>query len=292
MHDVIDTVRILGDFILDPFEEKALGNSVDGRHRMMAAGFRAIVDFPRPLEVMLSEVYRDRPHRLQRSGPMHSGEFRVWLATGSETHMKKSIRRVIRRWTARSANEIAADDIPFGYFTLRQAGHLCGYEPEALRVVLKLKRPKAWAAYVDVPRIDPETMAWLVKHVGGRIEECGLATALDVVFRELSPLRRSGLIETFVQTTGAIYGFFSPVEADRLVRKLLKRFDGGASATKRSLALPIADRELDVPAAELVVAVLDGRLAVVGTSPEARGLSRIHVDIDAAAGLNLPRWED
>ncbi|ESZ11020.1 hypothetical protein NKH89_13275 [Mesorhizobium sp. M0923] len=75
------------------------------------------------------------------------------------------------------------------------------------------------------------------------------------------------------------------------MRRLLKRFDGGEAASTRSLSLPIAARELDVPVAGLISAILDGRLRVAGTSPKALGLSRIRIDADAAATLTLLRWQ-
>lgn len=274
MHDVIDTVRIVGDFVLDPFEEKGLGNTVDGRHRLMAAGFRAIVDFPRPIESMLACVYRDRLDMLRPPHRMHSGEFRVWLATGKDMPMKKAIRRVIRRWTVRSAPEIGEDDIPFGYFTLRHAGNLCGYNHEALRVVLRLKRPKAWGWHVEMPRVDPETMAWLVRHVGGRIQDEHVADSLAIAFRELTPLRRQGLVDTFVQTTGAVYSFFSPDEAGRLVRRLLKSWNGRDVKGTRTVPLPGAVKELDVPVVRLVSAILDGSLDVSRVAPLRHEVSR------------------
>jgi hypothetical protein len=292
MHDVIDTVRIVGDFVLDPFEEKGLGNSVDGRHRLMAAGFRTIVDFPRPIETMLADVYRDRLDMLRPPHRMHSREFRVWLATGKDTPMKKAIRRAVRKWTIRFAPKIGDDDIPFGYFTLRHAGDLCGYNPEALRVVLRLKRPKAWSKHVEMPRVDPETMAWLVRHVYGSIGEGELASLLDVEFREISPLRSSGHIGTFVQATGAAYSFFSPDEADRLVRRLSKFWKGRHASCTAVLGLPKVARELDTPVTGLVSAILDRRLEVSGIAPEARGLSQILVDVEKATALSLTRWED
>lgn len=292
MHDVIDTVRIVGDFVLDPFEEKGLGNTVDGRHRLMAAGFKAIVDFPRPIETMLACVYRDRLDMLRPPHRMHSGEFRVWLATGKDMPMKKAIRRVIRKWTVRFAPEIGEDDIPFGYFTLRHAGNLCGYNHEALRVVLRLKRPNTWGRHVEMPRVDPETMAWLVRNVGGSIGDSELASLLDVEFRELGPLRRCQHVETFVQATGAAYSFFSPDEAGRLVRRLSKFWKGRHASGTMALGLPGAARELNTPVAGLVSAILDGWLKVSGIAPAARGLSQVLVDVEKAAALSLARWED
>lgn len=291
MHDVIDTVRIVGDFVLDPFEEMGLANTVDGRHRLMAAGFRAIVDFPRPIETMLAYVYRERLDMLRPPHRMHSREFRVWLATGKDMPMKKAIRRVIRKWTVRFAPEVGEGDMPFGYFTLFHAGNLCSYSPDALRVVLRLKRPKAWDRHLGMPRVDPETMAWLVCHVGGRIHDEHLAEKLGVAFMELAALRREGLVDTFVQTTGAVYSFFSPDEADRLVRRLLRFWNGREGHGRRTDPLPGAALELDVPVAGLVSAILDGRLDVSGIAPGSRGLSQVLVDVQSAAALSMPRWE-
>lgn len=290
MHDVMDAVRNLGGFVLDPFEEKGLGNSIEGRHQLMAAGFRAVVDFPRPIETMLAYVYRERLDMLRPPHRMHSGEFRVWLATGKDSPMKRAIRRVIRKWTARSVPEIRKDDIPFGYFTLRHVGDLCGFNDEALRVILRLKRPKAWARPSGMSRVDPETTAWLVRNVGGRLESGQLADELDIQLREFAQLRRRGFIDTFVQATGAIYSFFSPDEPDRLVRNLLRFQDDGGVAGARAVPMPVAASELDVPIAELVDAIIGGRLRVVGTASSAIGLSRILVDAEVASRLNLPRW--
>ncbi|WP_143748443.1 hypothetical protein [Mesorhizobium carmichaelinearum] len=150
---------------------------------------------------------------------------------------------------------------------------------------------RAWGRHVEMPLVDPETMAWLVRHVRESIGETELASLLDVEFRELGPLRRCQHVDTFVQATGAAYSFFSPDEPARLVRRLLKRLDGGEAASTRSLPLPVAARERDVPLAGLISAILDGRLRVAGTSPKALGLSRIRIDADAAATLNLLRWQ-
>ncbi|WP_189521373.1 TniQ family protein [Mesorhizobium sp. M1B.F.Ca.ET.045.04.1.1] len=290
MFDVIDTVRIVGEFVLDPFQEKGFANTVEGRHQLMAAGFRTITEFPTTIEATLAGIYSTRSQKLQAPHRMHSKEFRVWLTTGDETPMKKTIRRAIRRWTIRHAPGIGGYDVPYGYFALRHAGYLCDYSPDALLVVLRHKRPKAWNQPVGMERIDPETMAWLVRHVGGRIGEEHVAAELDVAYRELTPLRRDGLIDTFVRATGAVYGFFSPDEPDRLVRKLLKLRDGDFATDARTMPMPVAARELNVPVAKLINAIFEGRLRVAGTSKRATGLSRIRIDLDAAAELSLPSW--
>ncbi len=290
MFEVIDTVRILGEFVLDPFQEKGFAHAIESRHRLMAAGFAAITAFPSRIEATLTDVYERHQRKLHPPHRMHSKEFRVWLTTGDDTPMKKAIRRAIRRWTIRRA-PIDDHEVPYGYFALRHAGYLCDYSPDALLVVLRLKRPKACAGPLGMERIDPETMAWLVRHVGGRIQDGLVAAELDIAYRELSPLRRDGLVDTFVQTTGSVYNFFSPDEPAKLVRRLLKLWDGGATATARPVPLPDAARELDVPVASLVGAIVDGRLRVAGMSSNAIGLSRILVDFGAAAGLNLPQWE-
>lgn len=291
MFEVIDTVRILGEFVLDPFQEKGFTHAIESRHRLMAAGFAAITAFPTQIEATLAGVYENHGRKLQAPHRMHSKEFRVWLTTGDGTPMKKAIRRAIRRWTIRHAPKIGDNDVPYGYFALRHAGYLCDYSPDALLVVLRLKRPKVCARPLGMERIDPETMAWLVHHVGGRVHDVHVAAELGVPPKELTPLRREGLVDTFVRAQGVVYDFFSPDESARLVRRLLKSWDGGAETTARPVPLPDAARKLDVPVASLVGAVLDGRLRVSRTCSGATGLSRIRIDVDAAAALSLPRWE-
>ena len=289
MHEAIKTVRILGEFILEPFQERGLGHSTSARHRIMAAGFDAIANFPARIESTLADIYAKHARKLKPPHRMNSYEFRVWLTTGSETPMKKAIRRAIR---IRTRPDIEEYDIPYGYFAAEHAGYLCSFNPAALMVVLRRKRPKFCRQPVGKERIDPETMAWLVRHVGSRVKDDQVAGLLDIPLKEIIPLGRAGFVRRFVDVPGYVYDFYSPLERHRFMHRVIEQAGETRGADSRFTPLPHAARELDVPVAELVREILEGRLeSWANGSARALGLSRVLVDIEAAAGLRLARWE-
>lgn len=288
MYEVIKTVRILGEFILEPFQERGLGHSTEARHRIMAAGFDAIASFPARIEATLADIYANHARKLKPPHKMNSYEFRVWLTTGSETPIKKAIRRAIRSWTARTKPDLDEYDIPYGYFAAEHAGYLCSYSHGALIAVLRQRRPKFASQPVGKERIDPETMAWLVRHVGSRIKADQLAASLDIPPKEMTPLRTAGFVRRFADLQGFAYDFFSPSESYRFMNRLLKRAGETRHPDDRFVPLPQAAQELEVPVAELVREMLEGRLHPWRNGwVRAGGLSQILVDMQAACGLAL-----
>ena len=282
----------LGEFILEPFQERGLGHSTEARHRIMAAGFDAIASFPARIEATLADIYVNHARKLKPPHRMNSSEFRVWLTTGSETPIKKAIRRAIRLWTARTKPDLDEYDIPYGYFAAEHAGYLCSYSHAALMAVLRQRRPEFASQPVGKERIDPETMAWLVRHVGSRIEADQLAASLDILPREMTPLRQAGFVQKFVELQGFVYDFFSPLESCRFMDRVLERAGETLQPDDRFVPLRQAAQELDVPVAELVREVLEGRLQATKNGwKRSGGLSRFLVDMEAASALELGRWD-
>jgi hypothetical protein len=291
MYEVIRTVRILGEFILEPFQERGLGHRTEVRHRIMAAGFDAIASFPARIEATLADIYANHARKLQPPHRMNSYEFRVWLTTGRETPIKKAIRRAIHSWTVRTSPDLDEYDLPYGYFTAEHAGYLCSFSHGALMAVLRQRRPKIASQPPGKERIDPETMAWLVRHVGSRIKADQLAASLDIPAKEMTPLRQAGFVRRFVELQGFVYDFFSPSESYRFMERVLERAGETRPPDDRLVPLPQAAQELGVPVAALVREILEGRLRAAKNGwMRSGGLSRVLVDMEVARELELTRW--
>ncbi|MFU0503817.1 hypothetical protein [Pseudaminobacter sp. NGMCC 1.201702] len=131
MHEVMDTVGVVGRFVLDPFSETAFSYRQEDRRRLMSAGFNAILDVPAAVAATLERVYAGMEGMLAPPHFMHSDEFRFWLVRDFRNGLKETIRHSIRSWTESRTLAIGPRDVPYGYFTLEHAGVLCGFAPSS-----------------------------------------------------------------------------------------------------------------------------------------------------------------
>jgi len=281
MHEVMDTVRAVGRFVLDPFSETAFSYRQEDRRRLTSAGFNAILDVPAAVAATLGRIYAGMARMLAPPHFMHSDEFRFWLVRDFRNGLKETVRRSIRSWTESRTLVTGTYDVPYGYFTLEHAGVLCGFAPSSVRTIMKLRGMPVGEPMPGA--VDPVTMAWLRHHVGGRRDGRGLAAELDVSAREIPALRQEGLVKPVVNATGVALHFYSPDESGRLIARIaaVSRKDGNGAGLR---PLPAVSRSLGVPVAGLVRAALDGRLRAV-KSGDGIGLSSFLVDVEESASL-------
>lgn len=281
MHEVIETARAIGRFVLDPFSEKAFSHTQEDRRRLVSAGFNAVLELPATVQATLERIYSTMAHMLAPPHFLLSGEFRRWLVAEPENGIKDAIRRTIRRWTKSTSLQIGPHDLPYGYFTLLDVAAVCDFAPLNLRKIMALhgKPPRE----PILGNVDPVTVAWLRHHVGNRRNASELAEELDVSVRDVFLLRREGLVKPFVEGTGTVFQFFSPDESGRLIARItaVSRKDGNGAGLR---SLTAVSRSLGVPVAGLVRAVLEGKLCVV-KSGDGIGLSGVLVDVEESASL-------
>ncbi|MGB3501068.1 MAG: TniQ family protein [Mesorhizobium sp.] len=289
MHEVIDTVRALGRFVLDPFSETVFSHRQEDRRRLVSAGFLAALDLPGAVEAALERIDAEMGHMLTAPHFMHSDEFRCWLLADPDSGIKSVVRRVIRRWTEASTAEMP-DSLPYGYFTLVHAAEVCDFSIFGIRAVLE--------SYRKIPRrpfyanVDPVTLAWLRHHVGNRMNTKQIAEELDITVREIFPLRQEGYIKPFVEAAGTMSLFFSPDEPKRLMNLIASRCLAENGIAENTHPLPAASRSIGVPVSGLVSSIMDGKLRLAGVSRDGVGLSKFLVVTREAASLGLPGWAD
>ncbi|TPL73238.1 TniQ family protein [Mesorhizobium sp. B2-4-3] len=283
--EVIDTIRRVGHFALDPH---LLVRAIEKKHglgRIMSEGFAALADFPRSFQALLDRTVEaaEVPQGKFGSRRVYGDEFMTWLVQEEPQKLNGALSREVRDHANRHLtlcrnrpllNEIVSQD----FMTITEAAAACGFTSSRMKNILKQHGLVPHETSLGLPtKLDAQAVLELIEKLRNAVDVEAVEAELGIAPRVLHEIIAEGHLTLLVAGKGV-----KPLMEREAAGSLLGRLRGKlrhGGVPEGSMGIPLAAKSLCMPVAKVITEVLDDRLTVVKIG-DSHGLASIILDVN------------